>query len=179
MHYGSPLEIEYALKSYGINLAGCLELPNGGGEQELSGPLSRRELEEHIRRLEENEEEWRQKEAPYRDSSSPIALFPNPQDIIMGKSRKKLAATFPGNLAFNKIIKAQALHYSNEEERGFKTAIVMGVIHHLQNDLGARFLTRKDTCWEVVDATEVRQKVSQALRDEVKLIMKHRKQRCE
>jgi len=81
-HTGSNLEIDYSLRAFGMNLSDCLDVNCS------SGPMSTSGIEEDIRRRVKMDEEWRRLEAPYRDPSSRQALFPNPQDIILGHNRK-------------------------------------------------------------------------------------------
>jgi len=90
LHFGSSLEMDYALRTFGINTSRQLfdewdPLPFDDNTCDDS-------IEEDIRRRQQLDDEWRRSEAPYRDPVCPIALFPNPQDIIMGRS-KAIATT--------------------------------------------------------------------------------------
>jgi hypothetical protein len=157
LHFGSSLETEYSLRSFGIDFSGQLS--------QSRGPLSTDGIEEDICKRQELDEQWRQSEAPYREPSSPIALFPNPQDIIMVRS-KMVAVSWVGNILYHKVIE-QFVHRYIEAQAGNrigKTLIAVEILHLLHNKYRARFLARKDTVWEVIDDAEAQKKISQALR---------------
>lgn len=158
IHLGSSMEIEYLMRTFGVNLTDCLS-PNAE-----EGPLFQ-ELEEDIRERIRIDEEWRKSEAPYRDPTSRTALVPNPQDILMGK-KSKIAAMWSGNVTYHRIVEQQAYRYveAQGKDRIDKTLITLETIHVLQNQYQARFLIRKETTWEVADSADVQIKVSQALR---------------
>jgi len=158
-HGGSNMEIEYSLRSFGIDLSDCLALGSP------TGPMSVRGIEEEISRREKIDEEWRQSEIPYRDPSSREALFPNPQDVIVGRSRK-ITLAWPGNIVYNRLIEQHAPEYGSvdDQDRIAKTSIAIQIFGILRRDYKARFLSRKDRLWEVVDDVEAQRKVSQALR---------------
>jgi hypothetical protein len=159
-HYGSTMEIDYSLKSFGIDLSDCLDVDSA------TGPMSLQGIEEDIHRREKIDDEWRRAESPYRDPASRVALFPNQQDVILGRN-KKIAMVWPGNIAYNKLIEEQAHHYIAVEglDRIAKTSIAIQTLRILNSDYRARFLSRKDTGWEVLDDVEAQRKVSQALRN--------------
>jgi len=159
-HTGSNMEIEYALKAFGIDPSDSLDINSPTGPMSLSG------VEEDIRRREKLDEEWRQSEAPYRDPSSREALFPNPQDIILGRN-KKIASSWPGNMAYHALIGTNTNRYTSvdDEDRIAKTSIAIEILDIIHREYNARFLVRKDTIWEVMDDIEARKKVSQALRN--------------
>jgi len=84
-HRGSPLELDYALRSFGIDLSDHLfqECDRGSSENDEHDES----IEEDIRQRQQLDEGWRQSEAPYCKPNSPIAMFPISQDIIMGRSK--------------------------------------------------------------------------------------------
>jgi hypothetical protein len=157
LHFGSSLESEYSLRSFGINFPGQLSISNG--------PLCSDGIEEDIRKRQRLDEAWHQSEAPYREPSSPIALFPNPQDIIMGRN-KMVAVAWAGNIMYHKVIEQYVHRYIEAQagDRIGKTLIAIEILHLLQNQHRARFLARKETVWEVIDDSEAQKKISQALR---------------
>ena len=159
-HNGSALEIDYSLRSFGINLSDCLPLDS------TRGPMSAHGIEQDIQRRQKMDEEWRQSEAPYRDPASRKALSPNPQDIILGRN-KKIAAGWRGNIAYNQLIEKYVSEYIavGDQDRIAKTAIAIQVVRVVRYEFKARFLSRKDTEWEVMDDIEAQRKVSQALRN--------------
>lgn len=160
IHTGSTMEMTYMLKTFGIDLSGYLTLETN---------MLDRGFAKYRQHHQELEDQLWHTEAPYGDPESLTALYPNPQDIIMGKS-KKVSASWPGNILFNRLIKSQAYLYLRESERCVKSAITIETVHILQTEYRARFLARKDSCWEVVEDFEVRSKVSQALRDEARVL---------
>jgi len=159
-HIGSNLEIDYSLRAFGIDVSDCLDVESS------TGPMSTAGIEEDIRRREEIDEEWRRSEAPYRDPSSRQALFPNPQDIILGRN-KKVALAWPGNVAYHAVIAQFARQYLlvDDRESMEKTLIAVEILDIIHRGHRARFLARKETVWEVIDDLEAQRKVSQGLRD--------------
>jgi len=96
-----------------------------------------------------------------------MALFPNPQDIIMGRN-KAVALTWSGNVMFRNVIQEYAHHYIEAQgisSKSGKTFITVGVLRLLQNQYRARFLVRNNTSWVVIDDSEAQMKISQALRN--------------
>jgi len=167
LHYGSKLETEYALRTFGINISGHLHGPNDGIENSDDG------IEESIRKRQQLDEKWLQSEAPYRDPSYPIALVPNPQDIILGRNRA-MTMTWSGNIVFHKVIEQHAPRYAAlqraETNRVERTMIALEILHSFHNQYGARFLTRKDDRWSVADDLEVQKKISQALQNSTRVL---------
>jgi len=91
LHFGSPVELEYTLRSFGVDVSRCsLAAVNpsldGDADSDYKRMLNEC-IDEDIRIRQNLDDEWRRSEAPYCDPSSPIALFPNPQDIIMGRNK--------------------------------------------------------------------------------------------
>jgi len=156
-HIGSSLELEYAMRTFGIDVSRQLFLDDQGAEQRI---------EEDIRRRQQRDDEWRRSEAPYRESTSPIALSPNPQDILMGRS--KIAATWSGNVAYHKLIEQRVHRYLDAQggssDRIDKTLISLEILLLLRNQYQSRFLTRENTTWVVIDDSEAQKKISRSLR---------------
>jgi len=165
-HRGSSLELRYALGTFGIDVSRQLfhectvsSDPQEGGHDES--------IEEEIRmRRQLDDESWRS-EASYRDINSPIALFPNPQDIIMGRNRL-IAAKWHGNILYRKVIQQHVHRYIDIQATGVeridKTLISVEILHIFQKQYGSRFLTRNCTSWSVIDDSEAQTKISQTLR---------------
>ena len=155
-HFGSSLEIQYSLRTFGINIEDCI------GPRKDS--YSQENIHKYLERRLPVEEARRRQEEPFTAPTSKIALYPNQVDILLG--RHKVALTWPGNLMYNKLIESQAPRYIavNGQDRVEKTLIAFQTIHVLQREYGARFLTRKEDCWETTDDAEVQPKVSQSLR---------------
>jgi hypothetical protein len=155
-HFGSNLEIQYSLRTFGIDIKDCV----GPGIDAVWKEIIQRQWNERLRA----EEEWRRKEEPFTRPTSKIALYPNKHDIILGRS--KIAPTWPGNLMYNKLIESQAPRYVSVhgQNRVEKTLIAFQTIHVLRHEYGARFLSRKEQYWEAAEEAEVQPKVSQSLR---------------
>lgn len=160
LHCGSSIEIEYVLRSFGIDLSGNI-LGLGGGTHPFSSEAT---LQDFLQR-QQAEEERRLSEAPYTLPTSRTALFPNLQDIIMGRN-KLVAESWPGNIAYRKLIEHYSYRYATVQsaDRLDKTLVALDFMHTLQRQHGSRFLARKDTVWEVIDDVEAQKKVSHGLR---------------
>lgn len=160
-HFGSDTENEYQLRSFGINLTGMLAMSG------KAGPISAELLEKDIQRRQELDEKWRRTEAPYRDPSSRIALYPNQQDVIMGRN-KKIALSWPGNMAYHQLIERFWQRYMNAQAPGNNridlTVICMEIKMIVEKDYSGRFLLRKKSTWEVCDDAQIQKKIGQALR---------------
>lgn len=152
------MEVQYSLKTFGVDLPDCL---NG------EGPFAPEAIEKELLRWQQVERAWLAVELPYREKTSVTALYPNPQDIIMGKNRK-VASSWAGNLFFANVIRMHAHQYMAAKDRFDKIAITYEVMRILNDEHHARFLARKDDIWETVDSSEAQYKVSQALRDEAR-----------
>jgi len=168
-HSGSNMEIDYSLRAFGIDLSDCLDVHSP------IGPMSSWGIEEDIQRRQKLDEEWRRSEAPYRDPSSRLALFPNPQDIILGHN-KKVAPTWPGNIAYREVIDQYAQQYflCNDDNPFEKTSIAVHVLSILHRGYMGRFLIRKDMTWDVVEDIEAQRRVSRSLRMAAKAIRDHK-----
>ncbi len=168
LHLGSTLETMYSLRTFGIDVPDWFIL----NEKEASSSI----IDEDIRQRQELDETWRLFEAPYRDPSSRVALFPNPQDIILGRN-KAVAMTWSGNILYHKVIQQNVHRYIDAQaigtERICKTLISIEILHILNHKYGSRFLSRKDTMWEVLDDFEAQKKISQALRALSREILQH------
>lgn len=158
--HGSKIELDYQLRSLGIRVGDCLDLSRNPSND----AMSRENMTKRIQKRLQAEEQLRQYQAPYMDPESPIAIFPNTQDILMGN--KVVAMTWPGNVQFKRVISEEAVRYMVASH---KTAMARNVVTLLRTKYQARFLTRTDTQWETMDPDgEVLRKVTQALRDEAR-----------
>lgn len=167
LHYGSPMETMYALRTFGIDILSELFDGFSNANDNIDEQDARIAIEEDIWRRKQLDDEWRRLEAPYCDVSSPIALFPNPQDIIMGRN-KAIAMTWPGNVMFRKVIQEYVSRYIEKQDEGSnrisKTMIAIEILLLLHNQYKSRFLNWENTGWVVIEDIEARTKISQALR---------------
>ena len=155
------MEIQYSLRTFGIDItADWLE---GDVDGSPFSSESIRQMSEEFRRI---EEEQKRVEAPLCDPASDMALYPNPQDVIMGKNRV-VALSWPGNLAYTTFIRQNAARYGAAVAKPAKMEVATKVLEEFKTQHRARFLTRlEDIGWEVIPYREARLKVSQSLRDE-------------
>lgn len=158
LHTGSSLEIQYSLRTFGIVLG-----------DHTDGIHSPENIEQDIRQRQEVDRKWRESEARFRDPLSPVALFPNPQDIILGRN-KKVGHNWQGNTAYNRLIASQSSKYAEVNTPREKTAIANKILEVVTLDYQARFLSREKMCWEAIGTTETLRKISQALRTEVRRV---------
>jgi len=171
-HFGSPLEIQHALRTFGIDLS-LRQVPINQRDENSSSDGGDNEdhqddvIEKDIRRRQQLDTKWRLTEDSYRWFVSPVACFPNPQDIIMGRN-KAVGQTWPGNIRYRTIIEEYVSRYIKEQDctshRINKTFISVEILHILHNKYESRFLNREETRWVVIDDVEAQVKISQALR---------------
>lgn len=128
-------------------------------------------MDEYIQRRSLAEEQWRATEKVFQEPGAVVVLVPNPNDILMVRS--KFASTWPGNLLYRNIVALYSPRYIDPDSnlRIDKTLIIMEVIHVLQKDHGARFLSRKETRWVVAEDSAIQKKVNQSLRQAARTSM--------
>lgn len=165
LHFGSGIETAYSLNTFGITLEDCLDDDHDETASEGQNPPGTFDTDIH-RRL-QSESAWLKSEEAFRQPHSPTGLYPNPNDIIMGRN-KKVALAWPGNILFRQTIQRKASDYI--EARGGvlrynKTKVALSVLATLKGaPYHCRFLVRGETCWRVIGDAEARKKISQALR---------------
>jgi len=166
-HFGSRLEAVYNLRTFGIHMGDDLATGLGcEGTTGIGSPLEA--VWEHLKQRSQAEDLWRDSEKPFRDPNSMVALAPNTQDIILGRST--IVTTWHGNLLYHTMVTQYAPRYIDprNKDRIDKSLLAMEVIYALQKDFGSRFLSRKDDRWIVAKDAEVKKKVGQCLRIEAK-----------
>jgi hypothetical protein len=150
LHFGSHLEVQYELCTFGIDLQ-YKNFDQSDGVEYIETFLdSRRQIEAAERRQEEEEQ-----------ARTGVILHPTPIDVICG--RGKPYQDFPGNLRVGRIVDETVPLYLETHERLAKTMIAMGIVQQVQKS-GGRFLTRRDDGWELAQDKVARGKISQALR---------------
>lgn len=160
-HFGSPMEIHYSLLTFGINIHEFTQ-PGSGG----SSPES---MDKYLLDREKIDGPIRDREAPYRDPSSKYALYPNSNDVLLGRNLM-VRASFSGNQLYKNIIESRAslfpsidCQYKAEKGRmANETRLV------LQINYGTRFLARNEQGWIAATKEEVNKKVGQDLRTAAK-----------
>lgn len=148
---GSDLEVLYALRGYGIAVD---ELPLVQNSGEIQSEFFKKHLEER-KKLEEA------RKAEIGDT----IMFPLKNDVLLGRGRPY--QDFPGNVKMADIIDT----YRGEYQAGKKlekTALSAKVVKIVQDDLGGRFLRKKEDdasgIWVQVTDYAAREKVSHGFR---------------
>jgi hypothetical protein len=151
MHFGSPLEVQYALCTFGINMQDA-----GFSTDSFIQDYINNFLEER-RRIEAHEKEEQDRE----EASTGVILHPGPIDVLCGRGRPY--QDFPGNIRVGKLVDEHVPLYLETQERLAKTMIAIGIVQQVQRE-GGRFLTRRSDGWELAQNKVARAKISQALR---------------
>ena len=150
LHFGSHLEVQYKLSTFGVDLQ-CNNFEPAFVVPYMATFLeNRRRIDAEIRKQEEEEE-----------LRKGVILHPSHIDVLCG--RGKPYQDFPGNLRVGAIVDEHVSVYLETQERLAKTMIAIGIVQQIQRS-GGRFLTRRDDGWELAREKVARGKVSQALR---------------
>ena len=163
-HYGSPMEAQYSLLTFGIRVYDCFVLNEG--------ILSTEHIKSYIEERQRIEAHWIAVEKVSEDPKATFSLYPNKQDVLIG--RGKNYREWPGNIRLSKMVSLEAPRYIKigAKDRIEKTIIAMNIISILENEYGGRFLLPKHNGWEVASESMTREKVSSALRVEARLRIK-------
>ena len=164
VHFGSPLELQYSLRSFGIIIDDRLTSSSSVPAPAIGDGIAMRQRVE---------EQWWQSEARFRNPNSDEALYPNPQDVILGRN-KTFTANWPGNIAYNNLILLEAHRYAaaEGEDRFVKTSILLEIARVLKTTYHARFLVRRGTSkWKALSEAEIPKKISQSMRMAAQEIM--------
>ena len=157
-HFGSKLEIQYNLMTFGINLRDCLD-PG-------CGVLSRSGIDVYLKERRQQEAASRQRENELLASSPGAVLYPTSKDVLMGRGRPFI--TWPGNVRLpQRVIPHLDQYMAMRDIFSGKAAIVMDVLDEIQAE-GGRFLNRKPGYWEIADDQKAKEKVSQIFRAEIR-----------
>jgi hypothetical protein len=163
-HPGSPMEAQYSLLTFGISALDFFVPDNG--------IMSKEHIEGYIEERRRIEADWIAEEKSSEDPKSTFALYPNKQDVLIG--RGKSYREWPGTIRLTKMVSMQAQRYVDvgAKDRIEKTIIAMQIISMIENDYGGRFLVPKNDGWEVAAESMAKEKVSGALRTEARLLNK-------
>ena len=175
-HFGSPLEMQYSLLSFGIHCQGFLEADSGnsshGGNSRLQ-EQGQKYLNER-RRIEKEREEQRIAE----ENATGIILYPNPNDVLIGRGSPY--QEYSGNRRHHQLVDSMLDKYNESNDRLWKTCVAGDVVKRIQESNG-RFLTRTtggdrsstnsengtggfEEGWKVIDDVIARDKTSIAFR---------------
>jgi hypothetical protein len=157
VHFGSDLELQYALRHYGVHLSSLCK----AGE----GLCSREHIEVYLDHRRQKEAEFRLREQ--RDDNQSCISNPSREyDILMGRGRPY--QEWPANIRLVLIVAQHVPRYLQATRRIEKTSTIESIYEYVQNELGGRFLQRTDTGWEIGDESVAREKIAQLLRQEVR-----------
>lgn len=149
-HFGSKMEAQYSLMSYGI-LVGPSLTPG-------KGFLSREAIELYIQerlRVEQQHQEQLQKEM----EQDRVIMYPSPKCVLMKHSGR----FWMGNANISALVCAYSDRYRRAPKRLDKTMIAMEIVQRIQLD-GGHFVERSPKGWKIVDDQLAKDKVAQALR---------------
>jgi hypothetical protein len=152
-HFGSKMESEYALLSFGIRAADWFS-PG-------QGMLCPQKLDKYVDDRRRREAEWRRQE----NSDSKFVPYPTKQMVLMGRGRP--FHQWLGNEELSKLVSMHTDRYMDRVDRVDKTMIALEIVQRIQIG-GGRFIRRTDEGWETVEDQVAKEKVSQALRAEVR-----------
>jgi len=163
---GSPQDMDRAYEDFKLDIASHWlskeELSPMDGKKDED-----RSIEEDIRKRQLFDDEWQKSQASFCDVDSPVALVPNPQDVIMGYS-KAVAMAWAGNAMYRRLIQQHTDRYLEEQVSGghkvLKTFISVEILHTLRDRFKSRFLIRKENDWIVVEDGDLLGRISGALR---------------
>jgi hypothetical protein len=151
-HFGSHIECQFALMTFGINRS---ILPFNA-KNEVRGVFMENFLKKRLAI-----------EAKRRNEGGDRVDYPTENDCLLGRGRPY--QDFPGNVQLSKLINSRREEY-NRADRWQKTVISYDVARTIA-DLGGRFLQRDNMTggWKVVDEGVARDKVASSFRVRVRL----------
>eukprot|EP00339_Tiarina_fusa_P004947 CAMPEP_0117025988 /NCGR_PEP_ID=MMETSP0472-20121206/19143_1 /TAXON_ID=693140 ORGANISM="Tiarina fusus, Strain LIS" /NCGR_SAMPLE_ID=MMETSP0472 /ASSEMBLY_ACC=CAM_ASM_000603 /LENGTH=485 /DNA_ID=CAMNT_0004732857 /DNA_START=14 /DNA_END=1471 /DNA_ORIENTATION=- len=155
-HYGSDVEVQYALQSYGITCPLAEKSIHG---RDTFIELHQRHTE---RRLFKDRQEMEQ--MLQESEATGIIPYPSPNDVLVGRGVPY--QNFSGNRRLNDLIESKFLNDYNATamDKFEKTCLYLDVIKTVKETLGGRFLGRTPEGWTVVTETAARKKVNSAFR---------------
>jgi len=147
IHFGSHLEVVYALCTFGIDIQDL----GAFGDEYIENFLEQRRTIEAEEKVKEQE----------REQQTGVIMYPSPLDVLCGRGRPY--QDFVGNVRVSQLVDEHVPLYLRTQERLKKTTIASGIVKSI-HDAGGRFLTRRDDGWEIASDKVARGKISQALR---------------
>ena len=161
-HYGSDLEMEYSLITFGIPCKTLLQsdLVYDDGS-DMKQHLHQRFLE---RRRQTEQEEYETRKQEEKDTG--IIYYPQPNDVLVGRGRPY--QDYSGNQRWIRIIEDHLEMYHKHIDRFAKTCLSMDIVKQVQ-DYGGRFIerTKSGGAWCEIDDVMAREKTVVAFRSRV------------
>lgn len=157
LHVGSPTEILYSLKTFGIPVD---YLPHN---------LKRNckvALKNHLKYVDMLVAKDQAEMTGYNFNTNPIVICPINKDILLGKGRQIMK--HPGNVEMRHLLETVLSRWEEAADNQEKVAVAREVLKSLKAS-GSRFLAEHPNGWYVeVDDDTARQKISIGFRDMVK-----------
>jgi len=150
-HYGSVLEVVYALHSFGISIDQRMLEENEEFQQ--------RYYDDYIAKRRKIEAAAKEKELQL--SRTGTVLYASANDVLLGRGRPY--QEFSGNQVLAQYVEEACGQYQQLEHKFEKSRLSMMIAEKIQAG-GGRFLLRKKDCWEVAPDDAVHSRISQALR---------------
>jgi len=155
-HCGSPTEMLYSLKTFGIPVD---HLPDNFGRS------SKQTLKNHLRWCDMLQARDNATNDGYDFEATPVVEYPRLEDCLFGKGR--LIMKHPGNVGMRNILEREA-HLWETATNQEKARVARKVVSEIKKG-GGRFLKEHPDGWYVeVDDETARQKVSIGFRDLMK-----------
>ncbi|KAL3911137.1 MAG: hypothetical protein SGILL_007403 [Bacillariaceae sp.] len=155
-HVGSPQEILYSLRTFGVPVA---YLP-----QNLK-PDCKQALKRHVKIVDTYESMDQARMNGHDFDQNPVVTCPTRKDVLLGKGREIMKHS--GNLDMRHRIE-ERIHLWEQATNQEKSRVSKGVVHDIRAS-GGRFLKEDERGWFAeVDEETARLKVSIGFRDTVK-----------
>mmetsp|Transcript_5570 Transcript_5570/g.8340 ORF Transcript_5570/g.8340 Transcript_5570/m.8340 type:complete len:506 (-) Transcript_5570:491-2008(-) len=151
-HFGTEIENDYKLMTFGIASGGLLQ-------RVKNGDLSM--FEQFIQKSRERDKRVIKEEEAVEARTGLIA-YPRPNDVLIG--RGKPYRDLPGNAVWDVAIQGAFDRYRACTTQFEKTCISMDVVKSVQ-DTGSRFLEREGDGWKILDDVVARKKTAVAFRN--------------
>lgn len=151
-HFGSPIEIQYSLMTFGMDLADAFEPGKGN--------MSREYIDRYLAERSAIEQEWKKQEQAFRDVNRDFVDYPISNDVLMGRG---FATSWIGNQRLQSYVQSYSGRYTDDQSRIDKTMMQIKIVQHVQVEDG-RFIEPTVNGWAVVPDQVAKQKVGQMLR---------------
>mmetsp|Transcript_13562 Transcript_13562/g.37367 ORF Transcript_13562/g.37367 Transcript_13562/m.37367 type:complete len:233 (-) Transcript_13562:406-1104(-) len=149
LHFGSYLEIVYALQSFGIS-ASIFPM-------EIESHVDQERFQLYLQQRKQREEaEWTNTE-----------LSPQDNDVLLG--RGKPYQSHSGNVQFGNLIDRYRQEYMATVDKDARLSLVLNILRIVREDMGGRFLklNASGKFWQVATEEEARRKARHVLRPKV------------
>eukprot|EP00339_Tiarina_fusa_P005404 CAMPEP_0117052190 /NCGR_PEP_ID=MMETSP0472-20121206/36081_1 /TAXON_ID=693140 ORGANISM="Tiarina fusus, Strain LIS" /NCGR_SAMPLE_ID=MMETSP0472 /ASSEMBLY_ACC=CAM_ASM_000603 /LENGTH=513 /DNA_ID=CAMNT_0004766733 /DNA_START=115 /DNA_END=1653 /DNA_ORIENTATION=+ len=152
-HFGSAIEMQYSLLTFGIH-CGDLLTSAGNGKTKLHDQYvaTRRRVDTS-----------RQEQVVAEEEGSGIVLYPRDKDVLIGRGRPY--HEFEGTRNLIRLIDTQLERYYQTDDRFWKTCINMEIVKQIE-ERGGRFLQRTSASggWKILDDIVAREKTANLFR---------------